>query len=279
MSRVLVPAGIDQGLVWHFGDPFAEQRKMFFGKGIHLLANREILSISGDDAISWFAKIASLDERNLRPGAAINSCTVHPDGKVQFALTGLITDRIWLWSEPGQGVELQNWLLRQVLQKTISVQLHPEFVLGWTGKTESVSGVVVSRPTQNGVGNENILPRELAEKLPENVGSWAWEAFRISAGIPRIGIDTDAETTLAELDNTVANPDSRRRLVRLLLDGSTELPEPGAEIFWQENSVGTLGSIAQHWQLGPIGLALVQNTVPATETLLVGDVSASQDVV
>jgi hypothetical protein len=43
--------------------------------------------------------------------------------------------------------------------------------------------------------------------------------------------------------------------------------------------VGFTGSAARHYELGPIGLALVKRTTPADATLLAGGVPASQEVI
>jgi len=79
-----------------------------------------------------------------------------------------------------------------------------------------------------------------------------------------------------------------RRLVFLHLDGSADrLPghgdpvelaggEPGGE---QRPTVGFIGSAARHYELGPIGLALVKRTVPVDATLLAGGVPAAQEVI
>ena len=121
---------------------------------------------------------------------------------------------------------------------------------------------------------------------------WAFEALRIAARVPRLGLDTDHRTiphevgwigtavhlnkgcyrgqeTVARVHNLGHPP---RRLVFLDLDGSVDrLPahgdpvelargEPGGE---HGAAVGFTGSAARHYELGPIGLALVKRTVPA----------------
>ena len=43
--------------------------------------------------------------------------------------------------------------------------------------------------------------------------------------------------------------------------------------------VGFTGSAARHYELGPIGLALVKRTVPVDATLLAGGVPAAQEVI
>ena len=47
----------------------------------------------------------------------------------------------------------------------------------------------------------------------------------------------------------------------------------------QGTVVGFTGSAARHYELGPIGLALVKRTVPVDATLLAGGVAAAQEVI
>src|SRR5580693_3994954 len=136
-------------------------------------------------------------------------------------------------------------------------------------------------------------------------GMWAFEALRIAARVPRFGLDTDHRTiphevgwidtavhlnkgcyrgqeTVARVHNLGHPP---RRLVFLDLDGSVDrLPAHGdpVETSGPESAgtvVGFTGSAARHYELGPIGLALIKRTVPVDETLLAGGVAAAQDVI
>ena len=131
-------------------------------------------------------------------------------------------------------------------------------------------------------------------------GMWAYEALRIAARVPRFGLDTDHRTiphevgwidtavhlnkgcyrgqeTVARVHNLGHPP---RRLVFLNLDGSVDrLPAHGDPVDLDGTTVGFTGSAARHYELGPIGLALVKRTVPVEATLLAGGVAAAQEVV
>lgn len=130
-------------------------------------------------------------------------------------------------------------------------------------------------------------------------GSWAAEALRVAARRPRIGLDTDERTIPNELpwlstavhlakgcyrgQETVARVHNLgrppRRLALLHLDGSVDrLPEIGDELLTDAGrAVGRVGSSAQHYELGPIALALVKSVVPANTPLLAGGVDARID--
>jgi folate-binding protein YgfZ len=131
-------------------------------------------------------------------------------------------------------------------------------------------------------------------------GMWAYEALRIAAHQPRLGLDTDHRTiphevgwiesavhldkgcyrgqeTVARVHNLGHPP---RRLVLLHLDGSADrLPGHGDPVENDGAQVGFVGSAARHYDLGPIALALVKRTVPTEAALLAGGVDAAQEVI
>jgi folate-binding protein YgfZ len=174
-----------------------------------------------------------------------------------------------------------------------------------TGGLEGVLGRVSPRPF--GI-IDLIVARELlagvaAELLRRGAvpaGMWAFEALRIAARVPRFGLDTDHRTiphevgwietavhlnkgcyrgqeTVARVHNLGHPP---RRLVFLDLDGSVDrLPAHGSPVELDGATIGFTGSAARHYELGPIGLALVKRTVPVDATLLADGVAAAQEVI
>ncbi|ALV46363.1 aminomethyltransferase [Arthrobacter alpinus] len=142
---------------------------------------------------------------------------------------------------------------------------------------------------------EYLIP---ASALEEEVGDlplagvWAAEALRLAAWRPRRGAETDDKTIPHELDllrtavhlakgcykgqETVARVHNLghppRRLVFLQLDGSLHtLPAPGSQVFLDDRVVGTVTSVAQHFEMGPIALALVKRSVDPAAVLNVND--------
>ncbi len=131
------------------------------------------------------------------------------------------------------------------------------------------------------------------------VGTWALDAERIAAGRARILFETDyksipnelgflnvavhlnkgcyrGQETVAKVFNLGHPP---RRLVLLHLDGSmVHMPEHGAKITADGKEVGFIGSMARHYELGPIALAVIKRTVPADATLDIDGVSATQEI-
>ncbi|WP_027504283.1 CAF17-like 4Fe-4S cluster assembly/insertion protein YgfZ [Rhodococcus sp. UNC23MFCrub1.1] len=134
-------------------------------------------------------------------------------------------------------------------------------------------------------------------------GSWAFEALRVESGRPRLGLDTDDRTiphevgwiggvtefgavhlekgcyrgqeTVARVHNLGKPP---RRLVLLHLDGSADgRPDTGDDVTVGGRSVGRIGTVVDHFELGPIALAQIKRAVPVETTLDAGPCAASID--
>ncbi|WP_040818203.1 CAF17-like 4Fe-4S cluster assembly/insertion protein YgfZ [Nocardia jiangxiensis] len=134
-------------------------------------------------------------------------------------------------------------------------------------------------------------------------GLWAFEALRVASLRPRIGVDTDERTiphevrwigdvgefgavhlnkgcyrgqeTVARVHNLGKPP---RHLVLLHLDGSADSrPEVGDPVTAGGRAVGRLGTLVDHYELGPIALALLKRAVPADARLEAGPMAAAID--
>ncbi|WP_165217344.1 folate-binding protein YgfZ [Schaalia sp. ZJ1691] len=131
-------------------------------------------------------------------------------------------------------------------------------------------------------------------------GMLAWEAMRIAAWRPRVGIDTDERTIPHEVDwlRTAVHTDKGcyrgqetvarvvnlgrppRRFVYLQLDGMrSDLPEPGTQITLENRVVGRVTSVARHADQGPIALALVARNLPADTVFVIDGVAAAQELI
>lgn len=135
-------------------------------------------------------------------------------------------------------------------------------------------------------------------------GVWASEALRVAAWRPRLGAETDDKTIPHELDllrtavhlakgcykgqETVARVHNLghppRRLVFLQLDGSQHtVPAVGSPVLLGERKVGTVTSAVQHYEMGPIALAVIKRSVSPDEVLTVMDgdepYTAAQEVI
>ncbi len=130
----------------------------------------------------------------------------------------------------------------------------------------------------------------LAAAGVRQVGVWAYEALRVAAQQPRLGVDTDERTiphevgwigravhldkgcyrgqeTVARVHNLGKPP---RMLVLVHLDGSGDRPATGDPLLAGGRVVGRLGTVVDHVDLGPIALALVKRGIPADTALTTG---------
>jgi tRNA-modifying protein YgfZ len=305
-----VPAdGIDAAVAAHYGDPFAEQRALSGRFGVVDRSNRGVLTITGADRLGWLHSLTTQQVEQLAPGQAAEALVLSPQGHVQHHLT--LTDdgtTTWLHVEPGEAATLLEFLSSM----RFMMRVDPQDVSGEYGVI-SVLGPDMPAPDPAGVrldtglGADLIVPREDLTNAVAGMqsaggtlaGLWAYEALRIAAGRPRLGLDTDHRTiphevgwietavhltkgcyrgqeTVARVHNLGRPP---RRLVLLHLDGSEDrLPGHGADVLLDGTSVGFAGSAARHYELGPIGLALVKRTTPVSAAFTVDGIAAAQEV-
>ncbi len=132
--------------------------------------------------------------------------------------------------------------------------------------------------------------RRLTEAGVRPAGVWAYEALRVAALRPRLGVDTDGRTiphevgwidravhldkgcyrgqeTVARVHNLGKPP---RMLVLLHLDGSSDRPAAGDPVLAGGRAVGRLGTVVDHVDLGPVSLALIKRGLPADTVLTTG---------
>jgi folate-binding protein YgfZ len=298
VTAVLVEDGPDKGAVWHFGEPNREQRALAEGKGWADLSHHEIVTVSGQDRLSWLHSLTTQYLENLEINHWVDVLILDPQGHIehQFLLVDDGTTS-WLVLDPGRSASLIEHLNRMKFMMRVEISdVSREFAFLRTPGVANKVG-----------GPHSIIPRgELdrwIEQLDESalqVGTWALAAERVAARRPRIGFDMDFKSIPNELDllnsavhmnkgcyrgqETVAkianlgNPP--RRLVLLHLDGSVvTTPSVGSPVEKDGVKVGFIGTTARHFELGTIALALIKRNTPVDSTLLVEGVPASQEII
>lgn len=328
------PAAPDQGVPWHYGDPHAEQRRLAVGVGAVDLSHLAVLAVTGSDRLSWLHSLTSAHLLDLRPGASATALLLDPHGHVEHELH-VVDDgtTTWLVLEPGAAAAVLTYLDRMRFMLDVDVRDasanlavvwrparaqvpgRPTWLIGaeFAGSGSTPAGAdrggdatkyIDHRPALL-AGAEVLVPREeLVEWVTGSgapAGTWALEALRTAAAVPRIGCETDHRTiphevgwigpavhlakgcyrgqeTIARVHNMGRAP---RRLVLLHLDGSVErLPEHGEPVLLAGREVGWVGTAARHHELGPIATAVVKRSVPDDATLTVGvDVAATLEPV
>ncbi len=310
----------DEGVAAHYGDPLREQRATEESAGVVDRSNRGVVRITGPDRLSWLHSLTTQALDGLAPGASAQALVLSPNGHVEHHLT--LTDdgtHLWAHTEPGTAGALVEFLesMRFMLRVEVADVSGDHAVLTVLGPSAGdiaagLDGVRASvNPGPFGtidliVARDRLADAagELAGRGAAVAGMWAFEALRIAAHVPRLGLDTDHRTiphevgwidaavrldkgcyrgqeTVARVHNLGHPP---RRLVFLSLDGSEDrLPGHGDPVELagddQGATIGFTGSAARHYELGPIALALVKRTVPVEATLLAGGVPAAQEVI
>ena len=310
----------DEGVAAHYGDPMREQRTADQSAGLVDRSNRGVLRITGQDRLSWLHSLTTQQLEGLAAGQGAQALILSPTGHVEHHLT-LSDDgtAVWVHVEPGTAGALKEFLdsmrfMLRVEVADVSQDYAVLTVLGPAGDDLAAGLDTVAARVKPGpfgiidlIVARDLLPEVAGDLLRRGAavaGMWAFEALRIAARVPRLGLDTDHRTiphevgwietavnlnkgcyrgqeTVARVHNLGHPP---RRLVFLHLDGSADrLPAHGdpIELAGDEHgaAVGFTGSAARHYELGPIGLALIKRTVPVDATLLAGGVAAAQEVI
>ncbi|HEU5484535.1 MAG TPA: folate-binding protein, partial [Microlunatus sp.] len=253
--------------------------------------------VSGPDRLSWLHSLTTQHLADLRPGLGVTTLVLSPQGHIEHALYGVDDgETFWVHTEPGAAAAAADWLDRMRFMMRVEVaDRSADLGVVWVaGPATSSDRVTRTGPDSLG-GHEVFLPRVEVEGFLADrtrAGLWAYEARRIAAGVPRIGVDTDhrsipnelgmlgaavhldkgcyrGQETIARI-HTLGRPP--RRLVRLHLDGSTDsLPPVGAPLTLDGRPVGFVGGSARHHELGPIALGLVKRNIdPASELVAAG---------
>ena len=273
----------DVGVAAHYGDPYAEQRALAAGSATVDLSHRPVLRVAGPDRLSWLHSLVSQHVSALPPGQWSQALVLSPQGHVEHHLT-LVDDgeQALAHVEPGTLPALIEFLERMRFMLRVEI-----------------SDVTASYAVVHAAGADRFEPREsLAALTGPLAGVGAYEALRVAARRPRLGLDTDHRTiphevgwlggavhldkgcyrgqeTVARVYNLGRPP---RRLVLLHLDGSdSELPASGDAVQLDGRDVGRVGTAVRHYELGPVALAVVKRQVPHDAELLAGSVAASID--
>lgn len=324
------PGDSDEGVPWHFGDPLREQRALREGRAAVDLSHMGVVRVTGPDRLSWLHNLTTQHLESLLPGSSALALILSPHGHVEHELH--ITDddySSWIICSPGSATSLVDYLESMKFMTRVEIDdvtaeyavvwepvhaIDPNFPTWLMPADYAGTGVVDAGSDRGGSadkyvaqrpdfldGREVIVPRsDLAARLdswPTRAGSWAWNALRVAAGIPRFGFETDHRTlphevgwigpgvhlakgcyrgqeAVARVHNLGHPP---RRLVLLHLDGTIdEMPAHGAAVSSAGKDVGWIASAAQHYEEGPIATAVIKRSLSPDLDV---DVVIGEDVV
>jgi folate-binding protein YgfZ len=329
VSAIPAPvAGPDAGAVWHFGDPLGEQRAAETAAVLVDRSHRSVLTLTGAERQTWLHNISTQHVSKLPDGMSTENLSLDGHGRVedhwvQTELGGVT----YLDTEPWRGEPLLSYLRKMVFWSDVAPASADLAVLSLLGPQlgerpvlealglDAVPAEMVAVPlpgaglvrrmtsTQEGQLELEMLvaqgesagwQRRLTQAGVRPAGIWAYEAHRVVALHPRLGVDTDERTiphevswiggpgvgavhldkgcyrgqeTVARVHNLGRPP---RMLVLLHLDGSVDRPTTGDAVLANGRAVGRLGTVVDHVDLGPVALALVKRGIPADTVLVTG---------
>jgi tRNA-modifying protein YgfZ len=322
-----VPApdpGPDAGAIWHYGDPLGEQRAAQTDAVLVDRSHRAVLTLAGGDRQTWLHNISTQHVSELSEGASTQNLSLDGQGRVedhwiQTELGGIT----YLDTEPWRGDPLLAYLRKMVFWADVTADSADIAVLSLLGPRLADAAVLEALglnelPTEataiplpgagfvrrtpgspaDQIELDLLVPRDQSADWKQRLtragvrpaGVWAYEAQRVAALYPRLGVDTDERTiphevgwigaavhldkgcyrgqeTVARVHNLGKPP---RMLVLLHLDGSVERPSTGDPVLAGGRAVGRLGTVVEHVDLGPVALALVKRGLPADTELRTG---------
>lgn len=334
-----VPApdsGPDAGAVWHYGDPLGEQRAAETDAIVVDRSHRGVLTLTGNDRQTWLHSISTQHVSNLPEGASTQNLSLDGQGRVEdHWIQTELGGTTYLDTEPWRAEPLLEYLRKMVFWSEVTPsdadlavlsllgpRLADQTILDALGvdalpaelSAVPLDGGFVRRMPGTPAGSvelDLVVPRgdagdwrnRLSQAGVRPGGVWAYEAHRVAAVRPRLGVDTDERTiphevgwiggpregavhldkgcyrgqeTVARVHNLGRPP---RMLVLLHLDGSVERPSTGEPVLAGGRAVGRLGTVVDHVDLGPIALALLKRGLPAETELATGPEAAVAAVI
>ncbi|MEO5535654.1 MAG: glycine cleavage T C-terminal barrel domain-containing protein [Pseudolysinimonas sp.] len=210
----------------HYGSLLAEQRELAAGRAIVDLADREVLSVTGSDRLTWLDSLLSQSLARLAPGESAEALLLDPSGRIEYAVR-VVDDgeTTWLLMDAGTSAGLLTFLdrMRFTLRVEVadrSAQYATIGALGaaaedlgsshvtWRDSWSSVApgghqyAAVDEHPATDWAYSETLVPRDALAAFADRpaAGILALEALRIAAWRPRALTELDATAIPHEFD-------------------------------------------------------------------------------
>lgn len=228
-------AGADAPVAGHYGQPVPEQRALEAGRAVVDLSHRAVVTVTGEDRLSWLTTLSSQEVSALAPGEATELLLLDISGRIEHD-AAVVDDgeTAWLITEAEHGPVLAQWLesMKFMLRVEVTDRTGDVALLGSTAALpEDLPGllpVVWEDPWPRlGPGAESYAAVEesdhpaadyswrltlveraqlvhtvetLQERDWQLAGVHAAEALRIAAWRPRLAREVDEKTIPHELD-------------------------------------------------------------------------------
>ena len=289
MTAVFLEDGPDKGAIWHFGEPNKEQRALAEGTAWSDLSYKAVLTVTGEDRLKWLNDLTTQELVNWSTNSWTSALILNSQGHINHQIF-LMDDgtTTWIFTEKEKEAELLAFLQKMVFM----LRVEPKSV------TDEYKVIRVVGKSDAFGGPYEIMKRDADPKQEGmQIGTWALEAERVAQVRARLLFETDhksipnelgflntsvhmrkgcypGQETVAKVFNLGQPP---RRLAMLHLDGTEiDLPKHGDPVMLDEKEVGYIGTVARHYELGPIALAVIKRNTPTDAVLTAGGVLASQ---
>jgi len=285
----------------HYGDPLVEQRTLHQGPAVVDLSHRDVVRITGDDRARLLHALGTQNLEDIHSGQTSSTFLLDPGGRIRESVALVASENALLgWVGRGRGQVLVEYLNSVKLSLNVEAEVAKDLAVSFS--VHPVGDFPQRHGSPTCLSGYEVFHSREDPLLGTRVGLWAYTARRIAHGIPEIGMDTDPDTTPSDLGmppEYVSSVKScypgyeavsgqgessqvSRRLVRFHLDGSSEkfviaegeLSTPVVRARDPRTTVGFMGSVAYHYQLGPIGLGLVDSSLDMDTELLVDNTPA-----
>lgn len=234
-----VPGAVvdDGGGLRHVGSPLTEQRRLASGSALAPLGDRRVLSVAGEDRLSWLDSLSSQALTHLPAGVSTELLILDPQGRVEHAAS-VIDDgaTAWLIVDASDAEPLAAWLTRMRFRLRVEVRDRSDELAVIGGTRAAVSALAAIAPegrpvvwvdpwpdvSPGGWAYARVEPhpgteRDWAEAVVENAeldrvvaaaaageqslaGREAVEALRVAAWRPRLSVDADERLLPHEMD-------------------------------------------------------------------------------
>jgi tRNA-modifying protein YgfZ len=213
----------------HYGNPLGEQQRLAAGDALVDLSDRAVLTLTGEDRLTWLDSLTSQSIAHLAPGEPAETLLLDPTGRLEYDIR-LLDDGVatWLLLEAAEAEGLAAWLRRMVFMLRVEITdrtadfatigtlgsptleaASPNGIsLVWVDPWSAVQrgghqySLSVDHPSASWTYREILVERSRlgsASTLPV-AGTLALEALRIAAWRPRLATEVDDRTIPHELD-------------------------------------------------------------------------------
>ncbi|QSB05340.1 YgfZ/GcvT domain-containing protein [Natronoglycomyces albus] len=115
---------------WHYGDPLGEQRAADTGGAIFDLSDRDLITVTGGERLSWLHQITSQHLLQLPAHTGTELMVLSPTGRIEHH-AGVYDDgtTTWLDCEPGAGEALLRFLHMMKFFTEVDIELRTDWAM------------------------------------------------------------------------------------------------------------------------------------------------------